>query len=112
MLLFVSAFSALSTLDFLVVFAVGDYVIRFTAISTLATCVAVSISAFNDGPVEVTRIRIVVVLVGRAWAFSGQPDVGSVVVACYALMIVAVIRGSTLICRLHCPRDAAHHFRM
>ncbi len=36
-LLFVSAFSALSTLDFLVVFAVGGYVIRFTAISTLAT---------------------------------------------------------------------------
>ena len=42
------------------------------------------------------------------WPFSGQPDVGSVVVGCYALMIVAVIRGSTLIYRLHCPRDAAH----
>ena len=27
-------------------------------------------------------------------------------------MIVAVIRGSTLICRLRCPRDAAHHLRM
>ena len=25
-------------------------------------------------------------------------------------MIVAVIRGSTLICRLRFPRDAAHHY--
>ena len=34
--------------------------IRFTAISTLAYCVSVSISAFNDGPFVVTRTRIVV----------------------------------------------------
>ena len=60
-LLFVSTFSELSTVDFLVVFAVGGNVIRFTAISTLAYCV--SISAFNDARLGVTRTRVVVVVV-------------------------------------------------
>ena len=73
-----------------------------------------SILASNDAPLVVTRTRVVVVVVGRVSAgrVSGHPEVGSVVVACYALMIVAVIRGSTLICRLRGPRDAAHHLRM
>ena len=39
--------------------------IRFTAISTLAYCESVSISAFNDGPIVVIRTRIVVIVVGR-----------------------------------------------
>ena len=46
-LLFVSTFSALSIQDFLVEFAVGGYVIRFTTISTLAYCVPVSVAAFS-----------------------------------------------------------------
>ena len=48
----------MSTQDFLVVFAVGRYVIRFTAISTFAYCVSVSISAFNDGPIVKTSHQI------------------------------------------------------
>ena len=37
--------------------------IRFTAIGTLAYRVPVSISAFNDAPLVVTRTRVVVVVV-------------------------------------------------
>ena len=43
----------------------GGHMVRFTAISTLAYCVPVSVSAFNAGPLVVTRTRIVVVVVGR-----------------------------------------------
>ena len=113
-LLVVSAFSALSTLDFLVEFAVGGYVIRFTTISTLAYCVPVSVAAFNNGPLVDGRCRFAVVVLlvvgsvsARRYSRGSRASV-LLLSLCYALMIVAVIIGSTLICRLHYPRDAAH----
>ena len=42
--------------------------VRFTAISTIAYCVPVSVSALNDVLLVVTRTRIVVVVVVRVSA--------------------------------------------
>ena len=67
-----TAFSALSTLDFLVVFAVGGYVIRFTAISTLAYCVLVLFRrsmtdhSWSLVPALLLLLLRIVVVVGRS----------------------------------------------
>ena len=64
-LLFVSTFSAFSIQDFLVEFAVGGYVIRFTTISTLAYCVPVSVAAFNNGPLALLLLFLLLLGVSR-----------------------------------------------
>ena len=62
---FVASFSALTTQDFVVVFAIGCYVVRFTAISTFAYCVPVSVSAFNDGPLVLALLLLLLLGVSR-----------------------------------------------
>ena len=56
---------------------------------------------FNDGPLVVTRTTVVV---GRVSAGRSRGS-RTYVLLLSLMMIVAVIRGSTLICRLHCASD-------